>query len=330
MNTNLLSMAANLRCGAPILAQPTDPIATADEVRQLAESTALGQISSAYYDAWTAQIPDSAGPAAAVTQPAQVVQRFDDATFTWTGGDNWTDNPTARVERQAADGSWQPYADQSGEVVVSLATPGDFISSTPDYRTGKQAWHWTASFEVFDASPRVDQVGGQVADGVYRFVVDGSIHTGGRVSSYRIASTPFTVVPWTGITAHGLAVSGNKASFVVDPIRYPRLPAHRSQLRFYADDQGGLVDAAGNYVYSVVCKRCSVRPWATVGTAVRAVVLITSVDGHQRQVPAAYDASTGRWVATVDRRPGDVVSVPAGGIRDSYGETNGQALTAAS
>ncbi|MDQ1698486.1 MAG: hypothetical protein QOG34_349 [Frankiaceae bacterium] len=329
MNTNLLSMAANLRCGSPILAQPTDPIATADEERQLAESTALGQISSAYYDAWTAQIPDSAGPAAPFTQPAAEVQRFDDATFTWTGGDNWTDNPTAQVERQAADGSWQPYADQSGEVVVSLTPPSsDFVSNTPTYRTGKQAWRWTASFEVFDASPRVDQVGGQVANGVYRFVVDGAIHTGGSVSPYHFASTPFTVVPWTGITAHDLTVSGHTASFVVDPIRYPRLPAHHSQLKFYADDQGGLVNAAGNYVYSVVCKRCAVRPWATVGTVTSAVVLITSVDGHQRRVPAAYDASSGRWVATVDQRPGDVITVPAGGIRDGYGETNGQPLTA--
>ena len=328
MNTNLLSMAANLRCGAPLLAQPTDPIATADEERQQAEATALGQISSAYYDAWTAQIPDSAGPAAAVTQPAAQVQRFDDATFTWTGGDNWTDNPTAQVERQAADGSWQPYADQSGEVVVSLATPGSFVTSAPAYRSGAQAWHWTASFEVFDASPRVDQVGGQVADGIYRFVVDGSIHTGGAVKPYHVVSAPFTVVPWTGIVARDLQVSARSASFTVDPINYPRLPAHRSQLRFYADDQGGLVDAHGGYVYSVVCKRCAVRPWATVGSVASAYVVVTSAGGHQRQVPAAYDDVTGRWVANVNVRPGDVVSVPAGAIRDTYGETNGQSLTA--
>ncbi len=328
MVTNLLAMAANLRCGSPLLAQPTDPIATADEARQQAESIAVGQISSAYYDAWTAQIPDSAGPAAAVTQPAAQVQRFDDATFTWNGGDNWTDNPTARVERQAPDGSWQPYADQSGEVVVSLETPGSFVTSASDYRTGAQAWHWTASFEVFDASPRVDQVGGQVANGVYRFVVDGAIHTGGAVAPYHLTSAPFTVVPWTGITAHDLTVSGGTASFVIDAIRYPRLPAHHSQLAFYSDDQGGLVDAHGNYLYSVVCKRCSVRPWATAGTVASAVVLVTSSDGRTRQVPAAYDAATGRWAASVDLRPGDVVSVPAGGIRDQYGETNGQALTA--
>jgi hypothetical protein len=329
MNTNLLAMAANLRCGSPLLPQPTDPIATADEQRQQAESIAFGQISSAYYDAWTAQIPDSAGPAAPITQPAAQIQRFDDATFSWNGGDNWTDNPTARVERQAADGSWQPYADQSGEVVVSLTTPGDLVSSAPGYRSGTQAWKWTASFEVFDASPRVDQVGGQVADGVYRFVVDGSIHAGGAVKPYHLASSPFTVVPWTGITAHDLQVSGHSASFVVDPIRYPRVPAHSSQLAFYADDQGGLVNAAGQYVYSVVCKRCAVRPWATTSTVASAFVLVTSATGHDRRVPASYDDATGRWVANVELRPGDTVTVPAGGIVDRYGETNGQPVTAA-
>jgi hypothetical protein len=329
MNTNLLAMAANLRCGNPILAQPTDPMATADEQRQQAESIALGQISSAYYDAWTAQIPDSAGPAAPITQPAAQIQRFDDATFSWNGGDNWTDNPTARVERQAADASWQPYADQSGEVVVSLTTPGDLVSSTPSYRTGAQAWQWTASFEIFDASPRADQVGGQVANGVYRFVVDGAIHTGGAVHAYHLASSPFTVVPWTGITVHDLRVSGRTASFVVDPIRYPRLPAHHSQLAFYADDQGGLVNAAGQYVYSVVCKRCAVRPWATTSTVGSAFVLVTSATGHDRRVPASYDDATRRWVANVELRPGDTVTVPAGGIVDRYGETNGQPVTAA-
>src|SRR5207302_5507360 len=123
-------------------------------------------------------------------------------------------------------------------------------------------------------SPRVDQVGGQVANGVYRFVVDGSIHSGGAAAPYHVLSSPFTVVPWTGITARDLTLSGHTASFVVDPIDYPRLPAHHAQLAFYADDRGGLVDAHGNYLYSVVCKRCSVRPWASVGTVASAVVLV--------------------------------------------------------
>lgn len=325
MVTNLVAMAANLMCGTPVPAQPTDALAAADEVRQAAEATVLGQISSAYYDAWTAQIPDSAGPAAPVTQPTATVQRFDDASFTWVGGDNWTDDPTVQVQHLVG-GDWQPYADQSGEVQVVLNQPPDIVSGAAGYRQGTQKWTWTASFEVFDASPRADQVGGQVANGTYRFVVDGHIHTGGAVAAYRLDSAPFQVVPWTGITVRDLTVSGDEASFAVDPIVYPRLPAHHAQVRWYADDGGGLRNPDGTFRTSAICKTCTFRPWATTGSVASAQVEVTSANGHTRLVPATYDAGTGRWVAVLRLHRGDTVSVPAGGVRDGYGETNGAAL----
>jgi hypothetical protein len=327
MVTNLVAMAANLLCGTPVPAQPTDPIATADEQRQTAEATVLGQLSSAYFDAWTAQIPDSAGPAAPVTQPAAQVPRFDDAVFSWVGGDNWTDNPTVRVEH-LVDGQWQPYADESGEVQVVLDQPTDVVDGAIGYRQGTQRWTWTASFEVFDASPRADQVGGQVADGRYRFVVDGDIHAGGAVHPYALTSRPFDVVPWTGITVRDLHASGNQVSFVIDPIAYPRLPEHHAQVQWYADDGGGLRNSAGEFVSSAICKTCTFRPWATTGQVVSAVVEVVTAGGRARTVSASYDAASGRWVATVGAGSGEII-VPAGGVRDSYGETNGQELTLA-
>src|SRR5436309_7489585 len=130
-------MAASLLGCGDILPQATDPIATVDEQRQNAEAVALGQISSAYYDAWTKQIPDSAGPAAAVTQPAAQVQRFDDASFSWVGGDDWTDNPTVTVEQLGSDGKWHTYADQSGEVITTLAPPANVASNDATYYAGQ-------------------------------------------------------------------------------------------------------------------------------------------------------------------------------------------------
>jgi hypothetical protein len=123
MNTNLVSMAGHLMCPdkVDVLAQTTDPLATADEQRQATEAAVLGQVSSSYYDTWAAQIPDNAGPARALAQP-QSIQRFNAAQFRWVGGDNWTDNPTVHVQR-LVDGAWQPYADQSGEVQVVLDNP---------------------------------------------------------------------------------------------------------------------------------------------------------------------------------------------------------------
>jgi hypothetical protein len=322
MNTNLVGMAANLLCGTPLIAQPTDPIATADEQRQQAEATALGQISSAYYDGWTAQIPDSA-PVKTLAQPWDV-QRFDVTQFRWVGGDNWTDNPVVTVQRQV-NGQWAPYADQSGGVQVFLDKPADMVSSMPTYRQGQQEWDWRASFEAFDSYPRADVPGGQVPNGTYRFVVDGDTHTGGAVKTYHLESQPFTVAPWTGITVHGLQRDNDSTvSFVVDPITYPRLPKakDRAGIAWYADDNGGKPG------HSLICKTCSFRPWATQGSVASAVVIVTGKNGtHPRTVTASYDAASGRWVASVPVRKGQTVTVPAGGVRDTYGEANGDGVS---
>ncbi|MDQ1704257.1 MAG: hypothetical protein QOF18_623, partial [Frankiaceae bacterium] len=320
MATNLVGMAANLLCGTPVIAQPTDPIAAADEVRQVAEAATLGQISSFYYDSWAAQIPDSVGPAKPIAQPWNV-SRFDATQFRWVGGDNWTDNPTVQVQRLVG-GSWQAYADQSGEVQVFLDKPVDMVSGLPTYRSGGQQWTWRASFEAFDSYPRADVPGGQVPDGTYRFVVDGQIHQGGKPVAYHLDSQPFTVSPWTGITVRDLRHDGTQVSFVVDPIVYPRLPsaAHRAGIAFYADDQGGLPG------HGPLCMTCSFRPWATSGQVASAVVEISNgQSGNTRTVAATYDASSGRWVASAPA--GQSVQVPAGGVRDLYGETNASALT---
>jgi hypothetical protein len=321
MVTNLVGMAANLRCNTPLIAQPTDPIATADEQRQNGAAIALGQISSAYYDAWAAQLPDSAGPARPLAQPWSM-SRFDVTQFRWVGGDNYTDQPTVTVQR-LSNGQWLPYADQSGEVQVFLDTPQDAIHALPGYRQGTQQWNWRASFEAFDAYPRADVPGGQVPDGIYRFDMVGTIHTAGSATPYHLSSQPFAVTDWQGITARDLRRDGSQVSFVVNPIVYPRTPpaAHTAGIRWYADDQGGLPG------HGHVCLTCSFRPWATAGSVVSAVVQIARGNGRVERTAATYDAATGRWVATVPPGDGITVSVPAGGIRDAYGETNAQALS---
>ena len=326
MATNLLGMAANLMCGTPLIAQPTDPIATADEQRQQTEAIALGQISSELYDGWAAQIPDSAGPARIIGQPWNV-QRFDATQVHWVGGDNWTDNPVVVVQRQV-DGQWQNYTDPNGfggEVQTFIDKPADMLTSMPTYRSGSQQWTWRASFEVFDSYPRADVAGGQIPNGTYRFVINGHIHTGGAVQPYHLESASFTVSPWTGINVRDLKRdNAGQVSFAVDPITYPRMPqaAHRPGISFYADDQGGLPG------HSPVCITCSFRPWASTGSVASAVVMVTGKNGsHPRTVVASYDAASGRWVANVPLRKGETVSVPSGAVKDTYGETNGAGLS---
>jgi hypothetical protein len=316
--TNLVGMAAHLMCGTPVPTQPTDPIATLDEIRQNAEAVVLGRISSLYYDGWNAAIPDSAGPAHIVSQPRNL-RRFADATVTWIGGDNWTDDPHVVVQRRR-DGRWHRYADQGGAIQLVLDRRPALTTVALKRLTGAQSWEWTASMEVFDSYPRADQPNGQVPNGRYRFVIAGHIHRHGAVHTYRLRSRTYTVSSWRGIRVQPLRVEGGRVSFTVASIHYPRLPRHRPpQLTFYRDDGGG----TGKPGASVVCITCTFRPWASRGQVVSAFVEVVR-HGHVIRRVAAHRASgSSRWTARIALRRDEHVIVPAGAVRDSYGETNG-------
>ena len=320
MVTHLMALAANLKCGTPVPSDTTDALALADEQRQNAEAVALGKLSSFYLDTWTAQVPDNAGPAAPLVQPRSI-SRFDAATFRWVGGDNWTDNPTVIVQRRQANGSWAFYGNQDGEVQTVLDQPAGIADSLVANRTGSQRWTWTASFEAFDSGPRADVPGGQVPNGTYRFLVTGAIHSGGAAKPYRLESKPFVVSPWKGLTG-ALAVKGGQAVLTPTAVVYPR--TYHSPIRFVGDDLGGINRGASDTNTSVICKTCSFRPWATRGQITRVVVTVTSRNGTTRQVVAHRSGSS--WVVAL--RPGETVRILPGGLRDSYGETNGTSITA--
>jgi hypothetical protein len=295
---------------------PGAPVTAADEARQAAEASVLGQLSSLYYDGWTAQIPDSAGPARALQQPWSV-QRFDVTQFRWVGGDNWTDNPTVVVQRLVG-GHWQFYADQSGEVQTFLDNPGNFLTDATAYRQGGQSWHWRAAFEAFDAYPRADVPGGQVPNGRYRFVVDGHIKLGGKVKPYHLASKPFTVRPWLGLRVTSLGMHGHFAVVRVAPVVYPRMPlaAHYAGIAWYADDKGGTPG------HSLICKTCHFRPWASTGRVTSVVVNVQLPNGRIVPMHARYSRALHGWAVRLPSTSDVSVSVDSGSVRDSYGEGN--------
>jgi hypothetical protein len=316
--TRLMAMAANLRCGTPVPAEPTDALVAADEARETAQAAALGRLSSAALDGWEAQLPDDAGPAAAVAQPKDV-HRFSAATFRWVGGDDFTDNPLVIVQRLGRAG-WAAYATQDGEVQVVLDQPGGAVPSLVDNRTGAQRWTWTASFEAFDAFPRADVRGGQVPEGTYRFVVVGRIHRDGAASPYRLVSKPFDVSAWTGVTAtHLLLMDTGAVSFQTPRVVYPR--TYSSPIRFVHDDGG-----AKGGDSSLVCKTCSFRPWARGSAVVSAVVTVLDVRGRVVRTVPARQVAPGTWVASTRLRGRERAVILPGGLRDGYGETNGRAI----
>ena len=300
MVTRMVRLAGSLKGGPALAPEPLDALAQADEVRETAFMTALGQLSSAAYDAWLAALPDDAGPAAPVAQPSNIT-RFQAATFKWRGGSNATDNPVASVQR-LVDGQWVPFADQSGEVQTMVQFPTG-VQGVLNTWTGQQEWQWTANFEAFDAFPRAVVPGGQTPAGTYRFVVDGQIRSGRANQAYHLTSNSFTVAPWGGLTATDAQRTDSSLSFLA-AANYPR--TYTSPFPYIHDD--------GN---ATLCKTCSFRPWAKAGN-------VTAVTVHVVRGATEFDVAAtltlGRWVVPV--QSGDVVTIPPGGITDDFGETN--------
>ena len=183
----------------------------ADRIVQEQKVAAVSDVASRGVQAYEARIPDDGGSERALTQPKDI-ERFDAATFTWDGGNNYTDNPTVVVQRKVG-GKWVEFADQSGEVPVVLKYP--FTSEGFDpaalgnglirYQLGGQVWRWTATFEAFVS--RFDLVDPQgrsyraTPPGDYRFLVRGAWRRGGRDTPYTRTSRTFKVKRWSGIRA---------------------------------------------------------------------------------------------------------------------------------
>ena len=81
--------------------------------------------------AYEATLPDD-GEAEVVEQPKDI-RRFSAAFVSWIGGSNYTDDPAVTVERRRGD-DWEPFADQSGEVPVTLKFPQP--ADVPAYALG--------------------------------------------------------------------------------------------------------------------------------------------------------------------------------------------------
>jgi hypothetical protein len=195
---------------APVIAKEA-----ADQAVEDARVRSVGEAAAAAVTAYNATLPDDGAGDAPIVQQPKDIERFDAATFTWVGGNNYTDDPVVRVERKVGDG-WQTFADQTGEVPVTVAYPGGSAGLDQDtpatvgngvvgYRAGGQVWQWTATFEAFVSQfPLVDPQGRAyeaTPAGTYRFVVNGKWRQGGADAAYERISEEFEVAPWSGLVA---------------------------------------------------------------------------------------------------------------------------------
>ena len=103
-----------------------------DQQHQDARATALGALADKYVPLYEATLPDDGDSAHVNSQPHDLT-RFDATRFVWTGGSNYTDNPDVVVQRRVG-GGWVPYADQSGELPVTVEYPKP--ADIPAYELG--------------------------------------------------------------------------------------------------------------------------------------------------------------------------------------------------
>ncbi len=321
-----------------MLAGKTGP----DQAAQDAKAEALGNGGAAATRAYDATLPADGGSAEPVRQPADV-ERFGAALFTWNGGSNYTDNPDVHVQRLVS-GRWRDYADQSGEIPVTVKYPGS--GDMPAYLTGGQRWEWTATFEAFVSRFDVGSGGLATPAGTYRFVVDGQRREGAPPAArpYRVESRAFAVKPWSGVTVDAPSVEPDRTlSFAVGPrhsfdaaapgggtvraeigpIDYP--DTYKSPVRFIKDERLPMFDPAAPTDPSKIewyCLTCSFRPWLDSGDATSARVTFVSARGRERVVRATKRGD-GRWRTAGALRPGESAYVPAGAVRDAWGDYNG-------
>ena len=312
-------------------------------------ATTIGEFAAGGMQAYESSLPDDLAPAV-VKQPEDV-ERFSGAFLTWVGGSNYTDQPRVRVQRFTG-GAWTDYADQSGEVQVTLKFPP--AEDVAAYRVRGSRFEWTAHFESFVS--RFDLMDRPIATppGSYRFVVEGERSQGGRPVRYSFNSREFLVKPWTGITVDSLGandgvpgfkvgprttitkipkVGGGEIEARIGPIDYP--DSYKSPIKFIKANRTFVRDGAApndpdRFEWYCIPPRpdddptaCSFRPWADVGDLARVVFTIVSASGKVERVSGSKVG--GEWVASRKLKSGEGVYVEAGDACDAYGNYNGKA-----
>jgi hypothetical protein len=316
--------------------QPLAAKAAADTAVNDARAQALGTAGTAAIEAYEAALPDDGGAAAAAEggQPEDV-ERFDAAFFTWVGGSNYTDDPRVEVQRRTA-GGWEQWADQSGELPVTLEFPQG-VDTVPGYAAGDQEWRWTAHFEAFVAPFDIGREQRATPAGTYRFVVEGARREGGAVVPYEVESEEFEVRPWDGITVSDLRTEPDgRVSFAVSG---PQPPADGAEGSIdYPDSYDGDARAARFIREERVtvtrrgesetfCFTCSFRPWLDAGEPERAQVTFIAADGSLENVAAHREAD--RWVSERALAAGESAFVGAACVEDAYGNFNAAGSAAA-
>jgi len=348
--TRLVGLGRELKGGPPVPAEPLEEKAIADQAVNDGKATAFGETGGNASRAYEDLLGDDAGKDEPREEP-QKTERFGAAFFTWSGGNNYVDNPEVSVDRMTPTG-WDRFAAGAGEVPVTLEFPPG-IAGTASYLEGGRTWRWSASFEAFVSQFDVWGADGArrraTPAGTYRFMVRGKRRENGETVDYRLHSKTFEIKPWSGITAEDVRVEqdrtvsfrvgprrslevtagGDDITAKIGPIDYPD-SYDSPRVRFINEQRTAIRDPDDRNNPDRIewyCFTCSFRPWADTGDAASAKVAFVGPSGQVDRVAA--QPRDGRWYTTTPLPPGAAAYVQSGCVRDAYGNYNGQPSGAA-
>ncbi len=315
--TRLSRLAASLNGAPPPAAVPQDALAAVEGARAQATADVIGELGGNAAATYARTLPADGGVPKVEREPADV-ERFGAAHVTWIGGTTWEEVPEVTVERRVA-GRWVPYGDQTGDVPVMVKFPA--VADLATAKLGGFTWRWTAAFEAFASDIPQPDAGGTVRRatprGSYRFSIRGVHRGAGGPKPYTLTSATFAVRPWSGLQAEGLRVeSTGRVTFRIAPVDYP--DSYQSPFRFIkAGKERFRYDPDDPSDDQLYCRLCTFRPWADRGRVVRARVRMGGRTVRARRL------ADGRWRTTARLRRGQRATVLPGGLRDTYGNTNG-------
>ena len=320
----------------------------ADQQQEEARVRAVGEAAAAAVTAYDATLPDDAAPADQIVTQPKSIERFDAATFTWVGGNNYTDNPEVVVQRKVG-GEWVTFADQSGEVQTTLEYPGSDPTSMAAYRAGGQTWRWTATFEAFVSRfGLVDPQGNAyraTPAGTYRFVATGRRRANRADAPYTVTSAAFAVAPWNHLTVERPAVGADKRitfaagpshtvtegrirgtttrdfgalPFTIGPVDFPDHAADQAAtgVRFFNQTRGYSATSETNAEH--YCLDCRFRDWLDATGDLTATVTFHIGGGQEHsETLTSADGTFRTQRALGNGETADIV------ISDAWGDTSG-------
>lgn len=175
--------------------------------------TATGPVTKEVRD--TTIVPNVVLTCDGLAQPSSI-DRFDEAWFTWRGGNNAIDTPTLDLQRHVGD-RWESvtldgYELQTWLEVYKVRPTDPYLPGTTPGCNELVDQTWSAAFEPAYTWPT----------GTYRIVATGFFRSAPRSNdAYRAESAPFDVTASDALEIEDVQVADDEVSFVV---AYPQAP----------------------------------------------------------------------------------------------------------